>query len=270
MFFDKLNESFDKKFSSCKNKKLHESNKHFDLLMALKRARESLMRDRVANLKAYEVAYQNVIEDYFPDKSWWEVCDLSIFNDLMEHRDPEHTEIEIIKHIKDDESLTEDTQAASVLDKYQEWVDYDMKKYHKISDITKEKLAKAGFEVVKDDHGDYEVIAKDLQEKMKGKECSSKETLIKKHPPKKIDESIKVVSEVDLSDFDFWSGAKDTVEYLTDEQLNEVQSMLEDLYPDGMTETQINDIFWFEDDWIAEMLGFESFEDLMDKQGKQR
>lgn len=64
----------------------------------------------------------------------------------------------------ENESLKEDKQAAKVVDKYQEWVDYDMKKYGKISGITKKKLAKAGFEVVKDDHGDYEVIAKDLKE----------------------------------------------------------------------------------------------------------
>ena len=66
--------------------------------------------------------------------------------------------------VKHNESLKEDTQAANVLDKYQKWVDYDMKKYGKISGVTKKKLAKAGFEVVKDDHGDYEVIAKDLKE----------------------------------------------------------------------------------------------------------
>lgn len=68
------------------------------------------------------------------------------------------------RHICKDNSLEEDTQAANVVNKYQEWVDYDMKKYGKISNITKGKLDKAGFEVVKDDHGDYEVIAKDKKE----------------------------------------------------------------------------------------------------------
>ena len=68
------------------------------------------------------------------------------------------------KDRRNTESLKEDDQAASVVDKYQKWVDYDMKKYHRISDITKRKLDDAGFEVVKDDHGDYEVIAKELNE----------------------------------------------------------------------------------------------------------
>ena len=51
--------------------------------------------------------------------------------------------------------------AANDLAKYQEWVDFDMKKYGRISEITQSKLDKAGLEVVKDDHGDYEVIAKE-------------------------------------------------------------------------------------------------------------
>ena len=28
-----------------------------------------------------------------------------------------------------------------------------------------------------------------------------------------------------------------------------------DLYPDGLTETQLNDLLWFEEDWIFETLG---------------
>lgn len=50
---------------------------------------------------------------------------------------------------------------AQDLTRYQKWVDYDMKKYGRISDITKKALEKAGLELVKDDHGDYEVIVKE-------------------------------------------------------------------------------------------------------------
>lgn len=45
------------------------------------------------------------------------------------------------------------------VDEAQKWVDYDMKKYGHISEETNAALKKAGFHVVKDDHGDYEVIA---------------------------------------------------------------------------------------------------------------
>lgn len=42
---------------------------------------------------------------------------------------------------------------------YQKWVDYDMKKYGRISSLTNHKVRKAGLRIVKDRYGDYEVIA---------------------------------------------------------------------------------------------------------------
>ena len=62
---------------------------------------------------------------------------------------------------------------------------------------------------------------------------------------------------MNLRDFEFWSGAKSNAETLTDEQLDMVESILEDAFPDGMDETQINDIFWFDFDTIREWLGIE-------------
>jgi len=47
------------------------------------------------------------------------------------------------------------------LSRYQKWVDYDMKRYGKISARTKGFLDKAGLEVVKDDHGAWAVMAKE-------------------------------------------------------------------------------------------------------------
>lgn len=46
------------------------------------------------------------------------------------------------------------------LGEYQKWVDYDMKKYGEVSAITMNKLRQAGLTIVKDDHGEWEVIAK--------------------------------------------------------------------------------------------------------------
>lgn len=74
---------------------------------------------------------------------------------------------------------------------------------------------------------------------------------------------MKIYKEESLSNFEFWSGAKDTVKYLTDEELDTIEAMLEDLNPDGMDETEVNDFFRFEDDTIAEWLGYEDFEALM-------
>ena len=72
---------------------------------------------------------------------------------------------------------------------------------------------------------------------------------------------MKVYSEINLRDFEFWSGAKSNAETLTDEQLDMVESILEDAYPDGISETQINDIFWFDFDTIREWLGINNEEE---------
>ena len=72
---------------------------------------------------------------------------------------------------------------------------------------------------------------------------------------------MKVYSEINLRDFEFWSGAKLNAETLTSEQLDMVESILEDAYPDGMDETQINDFFWFDFDTIREWLGIKDEEE---------
>lgn len=68
--------------------------------------------------------------------------------------------IEIPEDLKESR-IIEAPDLGKELEKYQNWVDYDMKRYGKISGKTKQELNKAGVEVIKDDHGDYEVIAKD-------------------------------------------------------------------------------------------------------------
>lgn len=53
----------------------------------------------------------------------------------------------------------EDKPAATSVEDAQKWVDYDMKKYGRISGRTNRLVKKAGFQIIKDDHGDYEVAA---------------------------------------------------------------------------------------------------------------
>lgn len=67
---------------------------------------------------------------------------------------------------------------------------------------------------------------------------------------------------VDLYDFDAWSGGRDTLNVLTREQIEQLQPILEDAYPEGLEDTALNDLLWFERDWIAELLGFEDWEHL--------
>ena len=81
------------------------------------------------------------------------------------------------------------------------------------------------------------------------------------------DPTIKVTTEVDM-DCDgirdmVWSGAKDTLADLDDDQLNTIIQILADEYPDGIDETELNDFLWFERDTIADWLGFDDFVALM-------
>lgn len=76
---------------------------------------------------------------------------------------------------------------------------------------------------------------------------------------------MKIYTETNLTNFEFWSGAKDTVKYLTYEELEQIEAILEDIYPDGIDETTVNDIFWFDTDFIAECLGYNDFDEIMER-----
>ena len=77
---------------------------------------------------------------------------------------------------------------------------------------------------------------------------------------------MRVTSEVKLYQFEFWSGAKETASHLSPSQMDIIENEIELLYPDGITETELNDIFWFNDDWIAEMLGYQDWNDLVQEE----
>ena len=65
-----------------------------------------------------------------------------------------------------------------------------------------------------------------------------------------------------LQDFNAWSGAINTKEIIIEKnKADEFNDLIDDIYPDGLTETQLNDILWFETDWIFESLGIEEEEE---------
>ena len=69
--------------------------------------------------------------------------------------------------------------------------------------------------------------------------------------------------ELDLNSFQAWSGAKDTLERSQREgKCAELENILEELYPDGMTETELNDLLWFEPETVYEWLGIRSEEQI--------
>ena len=76
---------------------------------------------------------------------------------------------------------------------------------------------------------------------------------------------MRIYREIPLTKFEFWAGGKDTVEELTDSELEQIQQILEHIYPEGLSEGKLNDIFWFERDLIAEWLGYKNFDEIMDR-----
>ena len=66
---------------------------------------------------------------------------------------------------------------------------------------------------------------------------------------------MKICEEKSLRDFEFWGQAQKNAELLTSEQLDEVEQILEDTYPNGMDSTVLNDLFWFAFDTVCEWLG---------------
>ena len=65
-----------------------------------------------------------------------------------------------------------------------------------------------------------------------------------------------------IENFDAWSGAIDTKETIINKgKADEFDSLIEELYPDGLTDTQLNDLLWFEEEWIFKMLRIETEEE---------
>ena len=61
---------------------------------------------------------------------------------------------------------------------------------------------------------------------------------------------MKTIKEnASLINFDFWSGAKD--HEFTCNELKEIEFVFDEIYPDGMTYTQINDLFWFDEELLC-------------------
>ena len=73
-----------------------------------------------------------------------------------------------------------------------------------------------------------------------------------------------IKTETSLGNFEAWSGAVDTLDTLIDKELcDQLEQILEnDIFPNGCTDTELNDLLWFENDEIARWLGFNDWKDL--------
>lgn len=64
---------------------------------------------------------------------------------------------------------------------------------------------------------------------------------------------MKTISQTSLTNFNFWSGAKN--HSFTYSELQEIENNLDEIYPEGIDETHINDLFWFEEEFLCDLIG---------------
>lgn len=74
---------------------------------------------------------------------------------------------------------------------------------------------------------------------------------------------MKIWSDDSIRNFNFWSGARDTVDDLFDSDFDILEPILEEYFDGEVEDVDLNDFFWFERDTIASWLGYEDYEELM-------
>ena len=75
-----------------------------------------------------------------------------------------------------------------------------------------------------------------------------------------MNEEAKLISSLD--EYTPWSGAVETWDKIVEEdKVDALDGLLEEMYPEGLTVTQLNDILWFESDFIFDNLGIDHDEE---------
>lgn len=75
-----------------------------------------------------------------------------------------------------------------------------------------------------------------------------------------------IKSDISLENFEAWSGGKSTLDRIINEgKCSQLESMLEDLYPDGMTDTELNDLLWHDSDTVFEWLGIRTYDQIKEE-----
>lgn len=67
---------------------------------------------------------------------------------------------------------------------------------------------------------------------------------------------MKVYSDISLINFRGWSGADENLAALTYDDCEQLEAVLEDIYPDGIDEATLNDILRFDFNWCAHSIGY--------------
>lgn len=169
MSLRKFNECFKQYYqNTVLNESLDEINNN-DLRKDLLDTVDNLINNGVTNIKEYEVALQNVIENHYPDNSWWDVCSLNIFWHLFTERNPMSTVDAIM------DNLTVSNNDNNINEDYQDWdimledddVELDLKTGELkvptdiVDDFVKDALIKVKFVEDPDKVHEYKMVSED-------------------------------------------------------------------------------------------------------------
>lgn len=76
---------------------------------------------------------------------------------------------------------------------------------------------------------------------------------------------MRIYKDFEADTFEAWSGAVDTLDRILEEgKGEELEELLDEIFPDGAEETEVNDLLWFDDEYVFEMLGIKTDEDEED------
>lgn len=110
--------------------------------------------------KLAEAAFIKYCVDKRDDEAFDEVDEGIVKTLTQPIRDVADTVRDVLNIPDKNTKLDEDKGSlGNEIDRYQKWVDFDMSRYGKISERTQQMVNKAGYQIIKDDHGDYEVAA---------------------------------------------------------------------------------------------------------------
>lgn len=74
---------------------------------------------------------------------------------------------------------------------------------------------------------------------------------------------MRINSDISIRNFEAWSGAVETQNRIINEGKEDLfDELIEDVFPQGIGETELNDLLWFEEEWIFESIGIDIEDEL--------
>lgn len=73
---------------------------------------------------------------------------------------------------------------------------------------------------------------------------------------------MRIYKDFEADSFEAWAGAVDTLDIILNEgKGEELEQLLDEIFPDGASETEVNDLLWFDYAQVFNWLGIEDEED---------